>query len=177
MATKKASGGSKGRKTVRKATKKVTRARKAAPRNSAKKAASKKTTRKSVKKAAAKKTTRKPARKAATKKTAPAKTATRKPVKKAAGKAAKRRPARGITPAQALANTRKLLREKQAHDRQAPPWQAIDAGAGQGGQVGYQSAEAAQRAEDLHAGESRMSAIQGSIGTRQRHNQGKRDSR
>ena len=44
-------------------------------------------------------------------------------------------------------------------------------------QPGFQSDEARAKAEELHAGESRMQAIQGSIGTQDRHNQGKRDSR
>ena len=33
---------------------------------------------------------------------------------------------RGITPEQALANTRALLEAKQAHDREPPPWQSLE---------------------------------------------------
>jgi hypothetical protein len=84
---------------------------------------------------------------------------------------------RTITPKQALANTRKLLEAKHAHDRQAPPWQAFDGQHSPAPQPGYQSAEAQARAEELHAAESRMEAIQGAIGTQDRHNQGKRDQR
>ncbi|MBC7991126.1 MAG: hypothetical protein H7Y19_16300 [Luteimonas sp.] len=84
---------------------------------------------------------------------------------------------RKITPQQALANTRKLLKAKQAHDRQPQPWQTLDPEHGHVPQSGFQSPEAAQKAEELHAGESRMQAIQGSIGTQDRHAQGKRDSR
>ena len=40
-----------------------------------------------------------------------------------------------------------------------------------------QSTEAAGKALELHAGESRMKAIQGSAGTQDRRNQGKRDHR
>lgn len=42
---------------------------------------------------------------------------------------------------------------------------------------GHQSVPVADQATGLHAGGSRMKAIQGSIGTQDRHNQGKRDSR
>ena len=89
------------------------------------------------------------------------------------GKSRKRK----ITPEQALANTRALLEAKHEHDRQPPPWQTLGAAPGQAPQAGFQSDDAAQKAGELHAGESRMQAIQGSIGTQGRHNQGKRDSR
>lgn len=84
---------------------------------------------------------------------------------------------RGITPKQALANTRKLLEAKHAHDRGPQPWQAFDPQPGQVPQPGFQSDEARDKAEELHAGESRMEAIQGAISTQDRHNQGKRDQR
>jgi len=58
-----------------------------------------------------------------------------------------------------------------------PPWQQLDASHGQGVQGGYQSEEAAAKAADLHAAESRLQATQGSIGTQGRHDQGKRDNR
>nr|WP_254696116.1 hypothetical protein [Lysobacter enzymogenes] len=42
---------------------------------------------------------------------------------------------------------------------------------------GPQSESAAHKAGELHAAESRMDAIQGEIGSQDRHNQGKRDNR
>ncbi|NUO76550.1 MAG: hypothetical protein HOQ32_11110, partial [Lysobacter sp.] len=82
-----------------------------------------------------------------------------------------------ITPEQALANTRQLLEAKQEHDRQPQPWQQLDPQHGQVPKQDPQSPGAAAKAEELHAGESRMQAIQGSIGTQDRRNQGKRDNR
>jgi hypothetical protein len=155
------------KKVVRKTAKKT--ARKAAaktPRKSAKKAA-----RKAVQKAAPRKTA---AKKAPTRK-ATRKSAATVPVKKAAPR--RSRKATGITPEQALANTQALLQAKQEHDRQPPPWQALQGAQGQVPQSGFQSEEARAKASELHAAESRMDAIQGSIGTHDRHNQGKRDSR
>jgi hypothetical protein len=98
----------------------------------------------------------------------------------AARTSSRRKPAakpRHITPEQALENTRKLLEAKREHDRQAPAWQQLDGSHAPEAQAGYQSDEAAARATELHAGESRLQAIQGSIGTQGRHNQGKRDNR
>lgn len=89
---------------------------------------------------------------------------------------AERKP-RKITPEQALANTRALLDAKKEHDRQPQPWQRLDQQAGPVDHAGYQSPEAADKAEQLHEGESRMQAIQGSIGSTDRKNQGKRDAR
>lgn len=121
---------------------------------------------------------------AASKKVPASKTpaAKRKAAKPTEGKAAAKKapPAskpRKITPAKALANTRALLEAKQAHDRRPQPWQALDPEQAHLPQDGFQSPEAAARAEELHAGESRMPAIQGSISTRDRHDQGKRDGR
>ncbi|MFP7721357.1 hypothetical protein [Lysobacter sp. A3-1-A15] len=76
-----------------------------------------------------------------------------------------------------MANTRKLLAAKQAHDREPQPWQQLGSPGSHVNEAGFQSAEAAAKAEELHAAESRMDAIQGSIGTQDRHHQGKRDSR
>lgn len=119
---------------------------------------------------------RKPAaKKAATKKAA--KKSAKKATKKATKKAAAKRAPRKVTSGQALRSTRKVLEAKQEEARQDKPWQ--DAG-GHGGQVpadGYQSGAAARRAANLHAAESRLPAIHGSIGTRGRINQGKRDSK
>jgi hypothetical protein len=100
--------------------------------------------------------------------------------KTATKKTTRRKPATGprrITPEQALENTRKLLEAKQAHDRQPPPWQQLDGGHDVGDHGGYQSEEAAAKAAELHAAESRLQATQGSIGTQGRHDQGKRDNR
>jgi hypothetical protein len=185
------------KKAIRKtAAAKKTPAKKAAPKNAAaKKAATKHA---ATKKAAARKTTAKkaPAKKAAAPKRAAAqKSAAKRPQKSAAKRPAKsaakrpaarkapreapaRRAARGITPAKALANTRRLLEEKQAHDREAPPWQALDGRHGHEPHAGgFQDAQARDRANELHAGESHLEAIQGAVGTRDRHNQGKRDQR
>ncbi len=84
---------------------------------------------------------------------------------------------RKITPEQALANTRALLEAKKEHDRQPQAWQKLDQHAGPVDHAGYQSPEAADKAEQLHEGESRMQAIQGSISSTDRQNQGKRDGR
>ena len=112
---------------------------------------------------------------ATTKKTA----AKKKPAKKAAPKktVARKAAPRKVTAKKALANTRKLLRQKQARARQVPAWQALDGHHGQVPQPGFQSEEARVQAEALHEAESRMEGIQGSISTRDRHNQGRRDSR
>lgn len=98
-------------------------------------------------------------------------TAEAKPAKRA-GRASKA----PISPDQALANTRALLEAKKRHDREGPAWQHLD-GAASPAAGRYQSPEARSRAEDLHAGESRMTAIEGSISTRERKNQAKRDKR
>lgn len=130
-------------------------------------------------KKAAKKTTRKTARKVAPRKAAAKKTVARKaaakkaPARKTARKAARRR----ITPAQALANTRKLLEAKQVHDREAPPWQALEGGHGTAAPGGLQAPQARDQANALHAAESHMDAIHGASGAQDRHNQGRRDQR
>ena len=116
--------------------------------------------------------------KVATKKVATKKLATRKvAAKKTPAKPVRKARPRQITAEQALANTRALLEAKQEHDRQPPPWQALAEPHGHVEAAGFQSAEAAQKAQELHAAESRMQAIQGSISTTDRHNQGKRDHR
>ena len=102
-----------------------------------------------------------------------------RPAPKVAGtkKAGTTPKAQAITPEQALANTRKLLEAKQEHDRQVQPWQRLDDGHGPTPHAGHESEEAAAKAEQMHAAESRVQAIQGSISTQDRHNQGKRDNR
>ena len=171
-------------KTAKKtATKAPTRKLAKTAKPAAKKAAAKKTASKAVaKKTVASKPLAKKAASASTMKgaaRAPAKAAGTR----AAGSAAKKSPSRparkprGITPEQALANTRALLEAKQAHDREPPPWQSLETPGGQAPQSGFQSDEARIKADELHAGESRMQAIQGSISTQDRHQQGKRDAR
>ena len=157
-------------------------ARKPAAKKSARKTA-KKATKQSAKKAATKRTT---ARKAPTKRTSAKKAATKRvPAKKAAAKrttakktATRRTTAKkAITPKQALANTRKLLRQKQAQARATPAWQALDGHHGTAPQSGFQSDGARIQAEHLHEAEARLEGIHGSISTHDRHNQGKRDQR
>ena len=98
------------------------------------------------------------------------------PRKATSGDGSPRKP-RKITPQQALANTRELLEAKHEHDRQPQPWQALDPQQSHVANAGFQSPSAMEKAEELHAGESRQAAIQGSISTQDRHNQGKRDNR
>ena len=112
--------------------------------------------------------------KPAARKAAAVKTTTPRPASKSGTTGEPRR----ITPKQALANTRKLLQAKQAHDRQPPAWQALDSHPEQSPHAaGFQSVEAQARAAELHAGESRMEAIQGAVSSLDRINQGKRDQR
>lgn len=129
-------------------------------------------------KKATKKSTRKPAAKKPAAKKAVAKKATGKPaaVKSPAKKTAARKASKGITPRKALSNTRKLLEAKQRQARETPAWQQIGSPVVQGHE-GYQSPEAADKAQQLHEAESRLEGIQGSISTHVRHAQGRRDSR
>lgn len=120
-----------------------------------------KTAKKTAKKAA-KKATKKAAKKAAT--------------AKRATKAAKS-PAKKVTPRQALRSTRKVLEAKQEQARQPKPWEEASSHGGQVGGDGFQSTEAARRARELQDAGARMPAIHGSAGTRDRINQGKRDSK
>ena len=160
----------------------------AAMKASAKKVAAKKVAAKKVaaKKAPAKKVAamKASAKKVAATKTAAKKVAARKAIAKKApvGKAPARKPAtrkaaRRVSPERALENTRRLLEEKQARARSPQPWQSLDPVADHAPQPGYQSQQAAGKARDLHAGESRMASIHGSSSTRDRYNQGKRDHR
>ena len=163
-----------------------TSAKKTAYKQIAKKATTKKVTAKQ----AAKKVTagKAPAKKASAKRVvAGNKAVPAKPVSKTrAGAAAKKisqagtpvkSRARKPTPRQALAVTRKLLEEKTAHDREPQPWQLLDAHAMHVADALIQSNEALEKANELHAAESRMKAIQGSMGTQDRRSQGKRDNR
>ncbi len=80
------------------------------------------------------------------------------------------------TARQALASTRKLLKDKQDREQQAPAWQDAST-PGSEGAPGYQSGQAKQKAGELHAAEIRLKPIGGSVGTRDRMNQAKRDKR
>lgn len=83
-----------------------------------------------------------------------------------------------ITPEQALAHTRELLEAKQQRDRQPPAYRMLDTHAEPGQpEPGYQSGTAKDRAHDLHAAEVRLEPIHGSVSTRGRQSQGKRDHR
>lgn len=172
LATRDAAAGSAAsRKTVRKATKKKTASgasTDAGVRATGKASKAAGATTKAAKKAE-KTTAGKTARKAA-------KQGGAKPAAGETGKAAKRT-AKRLTPEQALERTRKLLEDKQARDREPKAWEAAGQGEAAEGRPGFQSGAAARRAEQLHAGETRLPAIQGSISTRDRINQGKRDHR
>jgi len=176
-----------GKATKKPAAKKAVAAKKAATkRASTRKTAAKKA---ATKKAAGRKTTAKkatprkpiarktPAKKATAKKAATKKAAARQaPARKAAARKSPRA-ARGITPAQALANTRRLLEAKQAHDRETPPWQAFEGHHASAAHPGFQDAQARDQANELHAAESYLDAIHGASGSQDRHNQGRRDQR
>jgi hypothetical protein len=115
-------------------------------------------------------------------KTSASKKASKAPASKTS--ASKRAPATArksgggkLTPKQALKRTRALLEAKQARDREPKPWETIGGAAPDPGQPGFQSGTAARRALELHAGETRQPAINGSVSTRDRINQGKRDRR
>jgi hypothetical protein len=167
------------KKTAKAATKKSS-VGKAAAKKTAKPVAKKTVAKKAAKKTATSKAVAKkiPAKAATTARKAPAKSV---PVKSApasgpakrTGKPSPRKP----TPRQALAVTRKLLEQKQAQNRETQPWQLLDPNHTPVADPGFQSNEAADKAVELHAAESRMKAIQGSLGTQDRRNQGKRDNR
>lgn len=101
----------------------------------------------------------------------------RKAVRPAAGG---RRKAPPLTPEQALARTRELLQAHQEQARETPAWRQLEdphAVPQAVGAADHASAEAEARLRELHAGESRMRAIQGSVSTHDRRNQRKRDHR
>lgn len=112
-------------------------------------------------------------------KPAAARSASAKPAPKAraAGKqpaaASKRARKSPVTADQALASTRALLEAKQQRARK-PRGYPGDGDAVQT-DPGYQSGEARSKALELHAGEIRLEPIHGSISTRDRKNQAKRD--
>jgi hypothetical protein len=83
-----------------------------------------------------------------------------------------------LTPERALARTRELLQVHQEQARQTPAWRLLEephAAHPEG--EGHAPAEVAAKIQELHAGESRMRAIQGSASTHDRRNQRKRDHR
>lgn len=143
--------------------------------------------------AAASKTARKPvANKAGAKPSAAAKSATPAATKPAVRKAAKvakpkaasekagkpsGRSKRGITPEQALENTRKLLEQRDADAKGSKSWETLGTEGAAPDAPGFQSPQARSKALALHEAETRQASINGSISTRDRRNQGKRDHR
>ena len=101
------------------------------------------------------------------------------PVAKAMTAATKKSAAEsaGISPKRALANTRKLLAQQEAKAAQPKPWDGLGNDGTAQAAPGFQSPKARSRALELHAGETRQAPIHGSISTRDRKNQGKRDHR
>lgn len=97
----------------------------------------------------------------------------KKSAKKSAAPASGRARKYAVTADQALASTRELLQAKQQRQKRPRGYP----GNGDAVQSGsdYQSAEAKAKALELHAGEARMEPIHGSISTRDRKNQAKRD--
>ena len=95
------------------------------------------------------------------------------PVRKASARdvAAKKR-------IQAVKAKKKLLQKKTERDRAPRSWQAMDGvDAPSVPDPGFQSSGAASKAKRLHAGQSRMKPIQGSISTRGKRTQARRDGR
>lgn len=141
--------------------------------------ATSKTTSKTVTKAASRiaATSKTPLRTNSAATATPRPSATRAAARTAASGHGSARKSHKISPEQALANTRGLLEAKREHDRQPQSWQAFGPTQGHPGSDGFQSPSAMDKAEELHAAESRITPIQGSISTQDRHHQGKRDSR
>lgn len=149
--------------------------------NPAAKAAAKPAPAAATKKAAKKTTAAKP-KKASTRVVA------RAALRQAAGAAAtpEKAPARKVSARDVAAKKRiqatrakkKLLEKKTARDRAPKAWQGMDAvEAPAAAGPGFQSSGAASKAKRLHAGQSRMKPIQGSISTRGKRNQARRDGR
>lgn len=83
-----------------------------------------------------------------------------------------------ITAQEAMENTRELLAARQAKARTPPAWQEHDtSGHGKVAKSGFESGSARDRAVELHQDEMRLQANEGSISDRDRHQQGRRDSR
>ncbi len=166
------------RATGKKAASRTTRSGKVA--SGAKTASASTSAKKPAKKAAAKQASSKATSAIAGK--APAKGASKTAAarKDAAKKGAAKKGAAksaGISPKRALANTRKLLAEQDAKAAQPKPWDGLGNDGTAQAAPGFQSPKARSRALELHAGETRQAPIHGSISTRDRKNQGKRDHR
>lgn len=84
---------------------------------------------------------------------------------------------RPISPARALKNTRALLALKDAETAQGKTWEELGGDGTAQAAPGYQSGRARTQALALHAAETRQASINGSVSTRDRRNQGKRDHR
>lgn len=170
----------KTRKKASTGTAAKTAAKKVPAKASKKNAARKSTATKSAKKAVAEAGAGKPA---ATRKVSASKATTArtkragKTSSKTAKRAAPKKATRKLTPKQALKRTKALLEDKKARDHAPKPWESPPTGSGAEGQAGYQSKSAARSARRLHAAETRLPAIMGSVSTRDRINQGKRDRR
>lgn len=138
----------------------------------AKKAAAKQASSKAASAAAGKAPAKGASKTAAARKDAVKKSAVdKRTAKKGAAKKA------GISPKRALANTRKLLAEQEAKAAQPKSWDGLGNEGTAQAAPGFQSPKARSRVLELHAGETRQAPIHGSISTRDRKNQGKRDHR
>lgn len=83
----------------------------------------------------------------------------------------------GITAEQALRNTQALLETRQAEARSDKSWETLGVAGSAEPSPGFQSPQARATALDLHSAEIRQASTQGSISTRGRKTQGKRDNR
>jgi len=167
-------------KAVKKSAKKTTATKSASKRASKSDAVAKNTV---ARKTAAKKTTAKTTAKTpAATRTAAKKAAAKQKVTKSASRGAvdgapKTKSKRAISPERALKNTRKLLEQHNAEASQPKPWDTLGTEGTAQATPGFQSPQARSKALALHAGETRQAPINGSISTRDRKNQGKRDHR
>ena len=170
-----------GKSSTAKAVKKTTATKSATKRASKSNTVAKKAGAKTAaaKKTAAKTATAKPsaASSAKAKKTAVRKSAAKSASRGAADGAAKTKSKRTISPERALKNTRKLLEQHNAEASQPKPWDTLGHEGTAQATPGFQSPQARSKALALHAGETRQAPINGSISTRDRKNQGKRDHR
>ncbi|MDR6992574.1 hypothetical protein [Luteimonas sp. 3794] len=165
------------KKTVGAAAKKTASAKSAATAPAAPKLAKKQVAKKAVaKKTAFKQSTAAKAASAAATRTAGDGA---KAAKARVGKAknASGRGKRGITPEQALANTRKLLEQREAEAKGSKSWETLGAEPASPEAPGFQSPQARSKVLALHEAETRQASINGSISTRDRRNQSKRDHR
>ena len=83
-----------------------------------------------------------------------------------------------ITPEEALSNTRKLLADKQARDRNRSSGPGRDAGESASARhAAFQSVESHDKVGELHEGDMELNAIKVNVSDRDRRQQGKRDNR